>query len=158
MPARAPASEHRYSACYSRYRDWLDNVGVIAVYEVTLRRDTYERIQLLARAWNVDASAAVDRLLTEFQRGSRVEQPRPRDKGDVRIFTTYEGVRSEATFNRDTRRVRMDTGPLAGQTFRSPSGAAVALVQRLKPDIRPERNGWNFWMIAETGRPLATIR
>ena len=126
------------------------------MYEVVVSRDSYERIQLLARAWEMDASAAIDRLLAEFQRGTPPKTPAV--TGRVSIFANYRGTRTEAMFDPVTEHVLITTGVLAGRDFPSPSGAAVGLVKRMNPEIRPERNGWNFWMLTESGRPLYSIR
>jgi hypothetical protein len=54
--------------------------------------------------------------------------------------------------------VDITNGVLNGRSYRSPSGAAIGVVQALNPEVHPNRNGWNFWFIAENGKTLATIR
>ncbi|MFY1578933.1 hypothetical protein ACN26Z_29005 [Verrucosispora sp. WMMD703] len=47
---------------------------------------------------------------------------------------------------------------MEGKTFRTPSEAARAVVSALRPGVSPQRNGWTFWTITETGQPLQTVR
>ncbi|WIY05507.1 hypothetical protein QRX60_17260 [Amycolatopsis mongoliensis] len=67
---------------------------------------------LLARAWHISAGEVVRRLLDNF-----VKQ------------------HIEATFNPDTKRVAITTGELAGRSYKSPSGAAIGVVQALNPHV-----------------------
>jgi hypothetical protein len=76
----------------------------------------------------------------------------------VAIHVIYQDHRIEATFDPDTEAVTVQSEPLADRTFSSPSGAAVEVVRCLNPDIRPNRNGWNFWIVNETGATLQSLR
>lgn len=118
----------------------------------------HERITLLARAWGVSTGQAIGRLLDEYVQSG--DQAAPREPGDdeVPIHAIYAGQRVDATYHRATKRVDSGTGVLAGQTFKSPSGAAMALVQALNPKVHPNRNGWTFWTITKNGEVLETIK
>jgi len=115
-------------------------------------------IDLLALAWNVTAGEVVRRLVEEF-RSSRppagVDTP---GKGTLRIHGVYAGARVDAVYHRNTMRVDITSGVLAGQSFNRPSGAAIAVVRSFNPGVNPNRNGWNFWTVTETGKPLQSVR
>lgn len=128
---------------------------------ISIPRQTHDRLELLARAWGVPVAAVIDRLLEEFQAGRQDPRQNSDDReasAGVKIYADYQGVRTEAQFDPVTHRVRVTSGPLAGQSWKSPSGAAVAVVRDANPRIRAERNGWGFWVVADTGEALQTLR
>lgn len=128
-----------------------------ALPEIHVSARTYERISLLARAWLVSQGEAVDRLLDNFQQsgqGGSVQET----GGRMRIHAIYEGNRTDGLFDPESEVVEILSGPLAGRRFRSPSGAAVAVVQAAKPSIQPNRNGWSFWTVTDTGQILYMVR
>ncbi|MFJ3990239.1 hypothetical protein ACIPWY_16535 [Streptomyces sp. NPDC090032] len=59
----------------------------------------------------------------------------------VGVYVDYEGHRTRGSYDRDTKRIDITSGPLAGQSFKSPTGAARAVVAHYKPDVNPNRNG-----------------
>nr|MDT0660245.1 hypothetical protein [Micromonospora sp. DSM 115978] len=114
----------------------------------------HDQISLLAKAWGISKGAAVERLLDEFRR------PREAAAGPegVPVHAVYQGKRVEGRFVPATERLTITTGELSNQTFRSPTGAAIALVRSSNPHINPNRNGWTFWTVTATERPLQSIR
>lgn len=116
------------------------------------------RLQLLQRAWGqADLSQTVRRLLDEYTDGST----RPgRDEGglEVPVHALYEGVRTEGVFHRVTGQLHITSGVLAGKIYRTPSGAAAAVVRTLNRDVHPNRNGWTFWIATGTGLMLQALR
>lgn len=120
----------------------------------------HERVMLLARAWRISPGEVVRRLLDDFVKvdGERpaAQQTEPLD--GIRIYADYEGQHVEATFSPATKRVVITSGALAGYSYKSPSGAAIGVVQALNPNVHPNRNGWSFWFIEETGATLQTVR
>jgi hypothetical protein len=76
----------------------------------------------------------------------------------VPIYATYLGHRTEAVYDRATRRITITDGKLATREFDSPSPAARAVVAATKDGVSTHRNGWGFWRLAGSGRPLQTIR
>jgi hypothetical protein len=87
------------------------------------------------------------------------EQRQLADQG-LLIYADYEGHRIPARFIAPTR-VEIIDGPLAGQSFKTPTGAARAVVRQYKPEINDNRNGWTFWWFTdESGarRSLQSIR
>ena len=134
--------------------------------EISLGQPTYERLTLLVRAWNTTPDGAVARLLDEFQGGTGGQQAPtpvpagspPADLAAIPIHAVYDGVRVQGRYYPDTGAVEVVGGKLDGKRFRSPSGAAVAVVKSLNRRVNPNRNGWSFWVIDSTDEILETIR
>ncbi|MFC5093619.1 hypothetical protein [Amycolatopsis plumensis] len=76
----------------------------------------------------------------------------------MEVHASYDGHIAKGIFDLRTHHLRITDGPLAGQAFKSPSGAAMAVVRHVKPDIHNNRNGWTFWTVTDTGRPLESVR
>lgn len=125
----------------------------MATIEVDAR--TGETLEFAARIAGVTIAEVVARLVAQ----SRMTAPAGDSQtGLVAIHADYEGFRSNALFDPRTDRVQFVEGPLAGQSFKSPSGAAVAVIKHYKPDVDPNRNGWSFWIVSETNASLHTLR
>lgn len=58
----------------------------------------------------------------------------------------------------ETKRVEITSGVLAHRSYKSPSGAAVGVVQAYNPSVNPNRNGWSFWFVADSDLALQTMR
>ncbi|MFJ6217015.1 hypothetical protein ACIQGZ_27340 [Streptomyces sp. NPDC092296] len=123
---------------------------------VDLPESTYLQVNLLALAWGVSDAEAVRRLLEHFQRSSGHGNAERRE-GVVAVHAVYEGERTDALYDPATKSVSIAAGPAQGK-YRSPSGAAVAVLQAANPTVNPNRNGWSFWVISETGALLQSIR
>jgi hypothetical protein len=121
----------------------------------------HDRIALLGRAWGYNDGEVVRRLLDEFSSSDRrsgdTDDSDAHDDG-VPVHAVYEGNRIEGVFQPSTKRLEITTGVLAGRSFKSPSGAAIAVVQAHNPEVHPNRNGWSFWMVTESGKWLQSIR
>jgi hypothetical protein len=76
----------------------------------------------------------------------------------IPIHVDYQGHRIDALFDRASGAIRILSEPLDGESFGSPSGAAIAVVRTLNPEVSPNRNGWDFWTVSKTGAPLSSIR
>lgn len=120
----------------------------------------HEQISLLARAWDISEAEVVRRLLEEFTKASHRSKDvsPPSMEGGVPIYAVYDGNRIDAVYHPSTKRIDITTGVLAGRSFKSPSGAAIAVVRAHKPNIHPNRNGWYFWVVTDTGKVLESIR
>lgn len=142
-----------------------------AVGSVELDQSTDERLQLLAHAWRMSKADAVSRVLSEWmaigsepgavrQSGDRRHEAAQgaTSDGHVDVYLEYDGVRSEGLFDPATEALRIVEGPLAGSFYKSPTGAAVAVVQHVNPSVNPSRNGWSTWRVTETGEFLQSIR
>jgi hypothetical protein len=71
--------------------------------------------------------------------------PQPAKEG-VAIYADYEGHRVHARYF-EPARVEIVDGPLTGQSFKTPTGAAGAVVRHYNPSVNDNRNGWGFWQI-----------
>jgi hypothetical protein len=125
--------------------------------DIEVKRDVHNRIGLLALAWGISEGDAVERLLDHFQQTGQ-QRREPRVDARVNVHAVYEGFRTEGLFIPSSGGLEITSGPLAGQRFNSPSGAAVAVVQAAKPGVNPNRNGWSFWVQTDTGEMLQMIR
>lgn len=118
---------------------------------------THAQICLLARAWEISPGEAVRRLVEHFQRPSPGTEAETPADGQVTVHVIYEGVRVPGRYDPVTQALTITEGPAAG-SYRTPSGAASAVLQALKPQVKPNRNGWGFWTVDETGELLQTLR
>lgn len=75
----------------------------------------------------------------------------------VLIYADYEGNRTRARYFTPAR-VEITDGPLKGRSFRSPTGAARAVVRHYNPSVNDNRNGWSFWRIDNGGDPRAWLQ
>jgi len=64
----------------------------------------------------------------------------------VPIYADYEGHRTRALYFAPSR-VEIADGPLKGRSFKTPTGAARAVVRHYNPSVNDNRNGWGFWQI-----------
>jgi hypothetical protein len=121
--------------------------------------DAYDKVRLLAHAWEVSEGQVVARLVERFAQTAKPDSAgASRRAGGVPVYAVYEATRIDAVFDPATRAVTIVSGTLQGKTYSTPSGAAVAVVTANNPGINPNRNGWSFWLLAENGRLLQTIR
>lgn len=125
--------------------------------EVKVSHHVYERLTLLAVAWEISEGEVVERLLNDFQKsGQRRQEPRTDDR--IRVHASYEGTQTDGLFDPASEVIEITSGPLAGKSFKSPSGAATAVVQAANPRVSPNRNGWSFWIRTDTGQMLQMSR
>ncbi len=120
--------------------------------------DVYEQVTLLARAWTTSASDVLRRLLIEFRGAEDATASAKPTTDQVGVHAIYGGTRTDGLYDPVTQSLTITTGPLVGRTFSKPSGAAVALVGTQSPDVNPNRNGWSFWVVSNTGKRLQAIR
>ncbi|MFH8886711.1 hypothetical protein [Streptomyces californicus] len=120
-----------------------------------LAEATHNQVALLALAWGVSQSEAVQRLVDHFQRTSTPKKSRK--EGMIDVHASYEGVRVEGFYDPAAESVTVPEGPAQGR-YKSPSGAAAAVLRAQNPKVSSSRNGWSFWIITDTGNPLQTIR
>ncbi|MGF7239465.1 MAG: hypothetical protein ACQSGP_31590 [Frankia sp.] len=79
--------------------------------------------------------------------------------GKVIVYADYEGHRTHGHYDGSTTRIDITSGALAGRSFKTPTGAARAVVAHYKPGVSPNRNGWSFWVLDDgSGRFLQSIR
>lgn len=75
----------------------------------------------------------------------------------IEIYADYEGHRVRARYFKPTR-VEIVDGPLAGKSFRTPTGAARAVVRQYNPSVTDNRNGWTFWQIKDGAGSRASLQ
>ena len=125
---------------------------------VRVDSDVQKQLRLLGRAWNTSEGDALRRVLDHYRSEPADSGTPESESAGIPIHATYEGNRIEALFDPETHKIQILKGPRAGQSFRSPSGAAIEVVRALKPNVHPNRNGWGFWVVTETGHMLQSIR
>jgi len=125
------------------------------IVSIEMAETTHNQVALLALAWGVSESEAVQRLVEHFQRTST---PKKSSKeGMIDVHALYEGARVEGFYDPAAESVTVTSGPAQGR-YKSPSGAAAAVLRAQNPKVSASRNGWSFWIITDTGNPLQTIR
>ncbi|WP_333768912.1 GmrSD restriction endonuclease domain-containing protein [Streptomyces sp. IBSBF 2435] len=73
------------------------------------------------------------------------------------VQAIYEGQRIVGRYDAFTHALTVMSGRARG-VYGSPSGAAVAVVKSINPDVDPNRNGWLFWTVTATGALLHSLR
>ncbi len=136
------------------------SINDVLMPTIELDDETYRMVRFAARLLGVSESDVVARAVRAF---SGDGDPAPAVAGDpwepVPLYGEYEGQRIDAEYVRATRRLAVTSGPVAGQTFSTPSAAATAVIAALKPDRAfAQTNGWKFWRIAATHQRLETLR
>ncbi|WP_329103976.1 hypothetical protein OG792_28350 [Micromonospora sp. NBC_01699] len=119
---------------------------------------TFRELTLIAKAAGLTHGQAVAFLIEEFHRASSPAQVSQGVPDGIPVHATYQGQRVEGVFDTATGGLTVTSAPLPGKWFRSPSGAAKAVVAALKPDVTPNRSGYDFWFVNSTGKTLASIR
>lgn len=116
--------------------------------------EVYDTVQLLAKALGTTEDGALRRLIEEYR-------PKPAHETEPAgrpVHAVYDGNRIEGRYHPETEKVVITSEPLAGLSFKSPSGAAIAVVRHYRPEVNPNRNGWSFWTLTENGQLLNSIR
>ncbi|MFI5492830.1 hypothetical protein [Actinoplanes sp. NPDC051859] len=104
---------------------------------------TKQAVSFAARMANVSEGEIIRRLVGGA--APPRDGPEPAGQG-VAIYADYEGHRVRAQYF-EPARVEITDGPLAGKSFKSPTGAARAIVRHYNPSVNDNRNGWSFWQI-----------
>lgn len=123
---------------------------------ITVSSSTADRLGLIARAWSVTPDTAVARLLDNFMTDPDGTSAPATDA--VRVHALYGGERIEGEYHVASSRLDITAGPCAGRSFKTPSGAAIAVVQARNPRVNPNRNDWSFWIVTDTGETLQSRR
>lgn len=121
--------------------------------------ETYSLVRFAARLFGATESEVIARAVRAL-RDARKEQAPPDDPWTpIPLYAEYAGVRIDAEYVRATRRLRITSAPLAGETFTTPSAAASAVINALRRTPgSAQTNGWRFWRIATTHQRLETLR
>jgi hypothetical protein len=127
---------------------------------VTLDEATHTYIRFAAGMFGVTEAEVIARAV-RLATTRTAEDAEPLDTwAAIPLCAEFDGKQWEASFIPATGRVRVTTEPLAGKAFKSPSGAARAIVAACKPErASPQTNGWTFWHIERVdGAPLNSVR
>ncbi|MFD7729772.1 hypothetical protein ACFV6F_05220 [Kitasatospora phosalacinea] len=124
---------------------------------VTLDEATYGQVRLLARAWAVSEGEAIRRLVKHFDSTPSPSEPAEVSSNLLAVHADYESNRVKGFYDPVTRSVEISSGPAAGR-YKSPSGAAAAILRAYNPRVAPHRNGWSFFVVDETGELLQSVR
>lgn len=125
---------------------------------IEVDEDTKRTVSFAARMANLTEGGIIRRLISASTL-SEESTPQPPDRGAA-IYADYEGHRVHARYF-EPARVEIVDGPLAGQSFKSPTGAARAVIRHYNPSVNDNRNGWAFWQMDDesgTRMSLQSIR
>ena len=110
-------------------------------------------VSFAARMADVTEGEIVRRLIA----ASSLEPEEEPSQKNVPIYADYEGHRTRALYYAPAR-VEIVDGPLKGKSFRTPTGAARAVVRHYNPSVNDNRNGWSFWQIDNGGAPRVWLQ
>ncbi|MDW6059948.1 hypothetical protein SAZ11_20510 [Streptomyces sp. FXJ1.4098] len=79
------------------------------------------------------------------------------EPGMVAVHARYAGHKVPGEYDPASEALVIPSGPAQGR-YKSPSGAATAVLQAYNPDVAPHRNGWSFWIVDATGARLQSLR
>ncbi|MFJ6214758.1 hypothetical protein ACIQGZ_15705 [Streptomyces sp. NPDC092296] len=122
---------------------------------IVVSGSTKEQVRLLAAGAGISEGEMVSRLVKSFLESAHTGNIE--EAAGVKVHAVYEGQRADGQYDPATRSLTITSGPAQGW-YKSPSGAAAAVLQAHNPGINPNRNGWSFWTVTTTGKLLQTIR
>lgn len=109
--------------------------------------ETKRAVVFAARMSGVSEAEIVRRLVTAT--GTPRDNPAT-DSGGIRIYADYAGHRTRAIYSAPSR-VEIIDGPLKGTSYKTPTGAARAVVRLYNSNVNDNRNGWGFWLLDQEG-------
>lgn len=129
---------------------------------IEVDEQTFRSLEFAARVSGCTAGEVVARLVA----AASMPPPRARDETEhseeaagMAVYADYEGHRTHGRYDPKTTRIDIVSGPLVGRSFKTPTGAARAVVAHYKPGVSPNRNGWSFWVLDDgSGRFVQSIR
>lgn len=121
--------------------------------------ETYRLLEFAAQMSGATPGEVVRQLVaTASPSPTRQSSAHPAAHGTA-IYADYDGHRTQGRYDPTTTRIDITSGPLTGRSYKTPSGAARAVVAHSKPGLNANRNGWLFWILDDgTGMSLQTIR
>ena len=127
---------------------------------IELDEQTHALVRFAARMFDVSEADVVARAVRELARETTEAARPPRDPWTpVVVYGEYDGTRVEGQYLPATRRLTVSSAPVAGAKFKSPSGAARAVIAALNPSrSAAQTNGWRFWHLRETDERLEVLR
>lgn len=109
--------------------------------------DTKRAVSFAAQMAGVTEGEIMRRLIAasidRHQESTTAPEGRP-------ICADYAGHRTRALYFAPMR-VEIIDGPLKGTSYKSPTGAARAVVRHYNSKVNDNRNGWGFWQLDQDG-------
>ncbi len=106
--------------------------------------DTKRTLTFAAKMANTSEGEIVRRLMAASSAAG--DDPPAKTTAGRRIYADYEGHRTWAVYHPPSR-VEITDGPLKGESFKTPTGAARAVIRQYNPNVNDNRNGWGFWQL-----------
>lgn len=127
---------------------------------IELDERTHAVVRFAARVFDVSEAEVVARAVEAYARDHSGPDRPPRDPWEpVSVYGIYEGRRFDGAYLPATRRLTVTSEPFSGARFKSPSGAARAVVATVNPEREgTPTNGWIFWRLVETDERLDVLR
>lgn len=134
-------------------------MGHVGTVLIPIDESTYALIRYGAQLGGITEQEFVRAAVLAY-RPVTAQEPVPNDPWDpLPVYGTYFKQRTDGEFVRATSRLTVTTGPLAGTTYPNPTAASRAVVRALNPErASGHTDGWRFWRIQTTGKPLETVR
>lgn len=120
---------------------------------IEVDEESWRAISFAARMAGVTPGEVVRRMIA----ANAADVARDPSNDEVPIYADYEGHRTHAVYYPPAR-VQISDGPLKGMSFKSPTGAARAIVRQFNPGINDNRNGWTFFYIDNGDGPRASLQ
>jgi hypothetical protein len=109
--------------------------------------ETKRTVAFAARMAGVSEGEIIRRLVAASP--GRQDDRAPEPEG-IAIYADYAGHRTRARYFTPARVVIID-GPLRGTSYKTPTGAARAVVRHYNSKVNDNRNGWGFWQLERDG-------
>lgn len=130
-----------------------------AVPSIEVDEPTATLVRFAARVFGVKESEVVARAVRQFSEGGEEARAGQDPWQPVEVYGEYEGRIVTGKYLPATRRLTVTSEPLEGSAYKSPSGAARAVVGALNPGrSATQTNGWRFWHLASTHERLEVLR
>ncbi|OZV79747.1 hypothetical protein CA850_16905 [Micromonospora echinospora] len=126
--------------------------------QIDVDEETDSYLAFAAALAGLTKGQVVARLVKQVQGAAALSGGAETEPASVRIYADYAGHRTFGLFVPGPGRIEITSGPLEGETFRTPSEAAREIVKHYNPGVSPHRNGWGFFFVAANGAPLQSLR
>lgn len=127
--------------------DGAPEEGGAAMATIEVDEAVKRSVSFAARMADATEGEIVRRLIAGSSQEATERDPR---QAGVPILADYEGRRTRALYFAPAR-VEIIDGPLKSKSFKTPTGAARAVVRHYNPSVNDNRNGWTFWQIDNGG-------
>ena len=108
---------------------------------------TKRAVAFAARMAGVSEGEIIRRLVAA---STGAPEPPDSETDGVPVYADYAGHRTRALYFAPAR-VEITDGPLKGNSYKTPTAAARAVVRAYNPQVNDNRNGWGFWQLDRSG-------